>query len=89
MYMSWQNAGGPLAAFDRQLLARAGINTQRRLVLQFYPRETELKLLRLEAEHAKGRDAREFLKTIFGVQPAGGGYAFFVIDQFFRPRPTI
>jgi hypothetical protein len=89
MYMSWQNAGGPLAAFDRQLLARAGIQTQRRLVLQFYPRETELKLLRSEAEHAKGRDAREFLKTIFGVRPAGGGYEFFVIDQFFRPRPMI
>jgi hypothetical protein len=89
MYMSWQNAGGPLAAFDRQLLARAGISTSRRLVLQFYPRETELKLLQLEAEHAKGRDAREFLKTIFGVRTAGSGYEFFVIDQFFRPRPAI
>lgn len=89
MYMSWQSTGGPLAAFDRQLLGRAGINTQRRLVLQFYPKETELKLLRLEAEHAKGRDAREFLKTIFGVRVAGRGYEFFVIDQFFRPRPMI
>jgi len=89
MYMTWQNAGGPLAAFDRQLLAKAGVNTQRRLVLQFYPRETELKLLRLEAENARGRDAREFLKTIFGVRPAGGGYEFFVIDQFFRPPPLM
>ncbi len=89
MYMSWQNTGGPLAAFDRSLLGRAGIPTPRRMVLQFYPRETELKLLRLEAENAKGRDAREFLKTIFGVRPAGSGYEFFVIDQFFRPPPTI
>ncbi|MCU0983058.1 MAG: hypothetical protein MUF25_28185, partial [Pirellulaceae bacterium] len=63
--------------------------TQRRMVLQFYPKETEMKLLRLEAENAKGRDARAFLKTIFGVRPAGSGYEFFVIDQFFRPPPTI
>ncbi|MCU0874180.1 MAG: hypothetical protein MUE50_17725 [Pirellulaceae bacterium] len=89
MYMSWQNTGGPLAAFDRALLGRAGIGTQRRMVLQFYPKETEMKLLRLEAENAKGRDARAFLKTIFGVRPAGSGYEFFVIDQFFRPPPTI
>jgi hypothetical protein len=89
MYMTWQNSGGPLAAFDRQLLAKAGVNTQRRLVLQFYPKETELKLLRLEAENARGRDAREFLKTIFVVRPAGSGYEFFVIDQFFRPAPLM
>lgn len=89
MYMTWKNADGPLAGFDRRLLARAGINAQRRLVLQFYPRETELKLLRLEAEHAKGRDAREFLKTIFGVRAAANGYEFYVIDQSFRPPPTI
>jgi len=89
MYMSWQNTGGPLAAFDRQLLGKASIATQRRMVLQFYPKETEMKLLRLEAENAKGRDAREFLKTIFGVRPAGSGYEFFVIEQFFRPPPTI
>ncbi len=89
MYMTWQNSSGPLAAFDRQLLAKAGVNTQRRLVLQFYPRETELKLLRLEAENARGRDAREFLKTIFGVRSAGSGYEFFVIDQFFRPPPLM
>lgn len=89
MYMSWQNTGGPLAAFDRQLLGKAGIKTQRRMVLQFYPKETEMKLLRLEAEGAKGRNAKEFLKTIFGVRPAASGYEFFVIDQFFRPPPTI
>ena len=89
MYMTWQNASSPLAVFDRRLLDKAGINTQRRLVLQFYPKETEMKLLRAEAENARGRNAREFLKTIFGVRPAGSGYEFFVIDQFFRPPPTI
>jgi len=89
MYMTWQRAGGPLAVFDRQLLAKAGVSTQRRLVLQFYPKETEMLLLRLEAEHARGRDAREFLKTIFGVSAARGGYEFFVVDQFFRPAPLM
>ena len=89
MYMSWQNTGGPLAAFDRQLLGKASIATQRRMVLQFYPKETEMKLLRLEAENAKGRDARRVPENDLR-RPAGrGGYEFFVIDQFFRPPPTM
>jgi hypothetical protein len=86
IYMSWQGTS-PLAAFDRQLLGRAGIKTDRRMVLQFYPRETELKLLQLEAENGKGHTAKQFFKTIFGVRAARQGYEFYVIDQYFRPGP--
>ena len=89
LYMSWKG-GGVLADYDKQLLARAGIKTQRRLILQFYPKETEHMLLQAEADHDKGRHKpQEFLKTIFGVQPAGRGYEFYVIDQFFRPAPAL
>jgi hypothetical protein len=86
LYMTWKG-GGPLAAYDKQLLERAGINTNRRIILQFYPRETEMMLLRAEAEAGRGHDPREFLKTIFGVRSARSGYEFYVIDQFFRPAP--
>jgi len=91
LYMTWQKHGGAMAAFDRQLVARAGIKTQRRLILQFYPKEIEKLLARLEAVEARKAghaDAREFLKTIFGVRSARGGYEFYVIDQSFRPAPT-
>ncbi len=88
LYMSWQNANSAMAAFDRQLLGKAGIKTQRRLVLQFYPKDVEMNLLQLEAEKGRGKDPRTFLKTIFGVRAAGRGYEFYVIDQFFRPVPA-
>ena len=92
IYMTWEKSGGPLAAFDRQLLERTGIRTQRRMVLQFYPKETERLLGTLEATQAAAagrRDPREFYKTIFGVRAAQRGYEFFVIDQRFRPAPRL
>jgi hypothetical protein len=92
LYMSWQQSGGPLARFDRQLLERAGIKTQRRLVLQFYPDAVEKQLLRREVQAAADAgktDPRTFLKTIFGVQGGRGGYDFYVIDQYFRPPPAM
>ena len=73
-------------------MTKARIGTQRRLVLQFYPVETRTMLLRLEAENGRDEghtDAREFLRTIFGVRPAGRGYEFFVINQFYRPAPAL
>lgn len=91
IYMTWQG-NSPLAAFDRQLLSKAGINPARRLVLQFYPKDTEKLLFSVEvlAAREKGHtDYREFLKTIFGVRPAGNGYEFYVIEQYFRPAPAL
>ena len=91
LYMSWQKTGGQMAAFDRQLISAAGIKTERRLILQFYPKQTEIMLYSLEVQAARDAghtDPREFLKTIFGVRTARRGYEFYVIDQFFRPAPT-
>ncbi len=78
LYMSWQ--GGSLRAADKALLSRAGIKTDGRLLVQFYPAETENLLLGLELAY-KGRDQGEIRKTVFGVREAGGGYEFYVIDQ--------
>jgi len=89
LYMTWQD-GSAMAEFDRQLIAQAGITTQRRLILQFYPKEIEKLLARLEAQVARRAghtDPRAFLKTIFGVRPARDGYEFYVIEQSFRPAP--
>ncbi|MBC8872141.1 MAG: hypothetical protein H8E44_22140 [Planctomycetes bacterium] len=91
LYMSWQKDSGSMSAFDRQLLARAGIQTERRLVLQFYPQKIEELLSRLEAQEAQSHghtDPRSFLKTVFGVRPIRGGHAFYVKDQYFRPVPA-
>lgn len=91
IYMSWQKGGGQMAVFDRQLIQRANIKTDRRMILQFYPKETERLLYSLEvaaAREAGHTDPREFLKTIFGVRTTRRGYEFHVIDQYFRPAPT-
>ena len=96
LYMSWQNGGGQMGAFDRQLVAQAGIKTQRRMIVQFYPKETEKVLWNLELQAAAKEhsitpqevDARTLLKTVFEVRSARSGYEFHVIDQYFRPAPA-
>jgi hypothetical protein len=86
LYMTWRS--GTLQAFDRILLTRAGIPSEGRLVMQFYPEEVEDRLAWLEMENAGGRSVKEFLKTVFGVRAArGGNYEFFVEEQRFRLPP--
>ena len=64
----------------------AGIKTGGRVVCQFYSKEMYDELHRLEFQ--SGKPPEEWLKTIFGVRPKGGGYEFYIIEQFFRPAPT-
>jgi hypothetical protein len=89
LYMTYRNMDSQLAAFDRQLLTKAGIRIDRRLVLQFYSKELERQLMTLEASTpaARGRKPQEYQKTIFGVRPARSGFEFYVVDQFFRQAP--
>jgi hypothetical protein len=89
IYMTWRDARSPIAVFDRQLLQRAGVATDRRLVLQFIPEDTERQLGLLEAQNAKGRNPLEFYRTVFGVREARGRFEFFVIEQRFRAAPRI
>lgn len=82
LFMTWK--GGSLIEFDRQLLRRAGIEIDNRVLFQFYPQVVEDRLAELEMANANGRPVQEFLKTIFEVVPAGRGYAFRVLEQRFR-----
>ena len=88
LYMTWK--GGTLEAFDRQLLGRAGIATEGRLIMQFLPEEVEDRLALIEMENAKSKghaNVKEFLRTVFSVKQAGGRMEFIVEEQLFRPAP--
>jgi hypothetical protein len=88
LYMTWKS--GTLKQFDQQLLGRAGIATTGRMVMQFYPQDTEDRLAWIEMENAKKEghpNVKEFLRTIFAVRPAGRGYEYHVLEQRYRPAP--
>ena len=87
LYMTWRDERSPIAVFDKQLLERAGINTRRRVLLQFFAKDIERQLLVLEGQAVKGHDPRTVLKTVFGVREAGTGYEFHVIEVRYRPIP--
>jgi hypothetical protein len=91
LYMSYRNTDNRLAAFDRQLLSKAGISADRRLVMQFYSKDLERQLMTLEAStpEARGRKPQEYLKTIFGIRETRAGFEFHVVDQYFRPAPRL
>lgn len=78
LWMNWKR--GRLREADRDLAARAGLPTNGRLILQFYPDETEQLLLAAEHEY-KNRDASTIRKTRFGVRQMGSAYEFYVIEQ--------
>ncbi|MEX0938760.1 MAG: hypothetical protein WDZ59_12940 [Pirellulales bacterium] len=82
LYMAWRT--GSLKEADRELLQRAGILSEGRDILQFYPPEVEAQLAQVEQQHAGPRDIETIRKTVFGVRRAGGGYEFYVIEQQHR-----
>lgn len=81
LHMVWR--AGPLAQADYDLIERAGLDPQGRIILQFYPPETEDLLARRELEHAGQRGVNDIRKTVFGVRPAGNGYEFYVMEQYY------
>jgi hypothetical protein len=81
-YLVWRK--GPLAQADRDLLAKAGVDSAGRVVLQFLPEPTEQMMARLEAEHAKGKKLNEIRRTVFGVRPKEGKFEFYVASQDYR-----
>jgi hypothetical protein len=78
LYFSWKD--GTLKDADTQLMRAAGINTTGKILVQFYPPETENQMAYLEETFANRKGA-EIRRTRFGVRPSGKGYAFYVIDQ--------
>ena len=82
LYMSYRS--GQLKAFDRQLLQRAGIPVEGRLIVQFYPPNVEGRLAVLEQQKAGHRPLADIRKTVFAVRKSRRGYSFEVIDQQYR-----
>jgi hypothetical protein len=80
LFFAWKQ--GSLQEADRELLKKAGIDSGRRLVLQFYPADVENQLAALELAHAKGRPASKIRKTLFGVKIEGNTYSFHVLRQY-------
>ncbi len=80
-YLTWRS--GELQEADRELLARAGISTADRIVLKFLPPELEARLAHMEKARA-GAEARNIGGTRLGIRPEGEGYAFYVLDQWYR-----
>jgi len=80
-YLTWRS--GALQEADRELLRRAGINPQGKLILKFLPPELEAQLVQMERQRA-GNDYNRVRSTLFGVAPDRNGYKFYVIDQSYR-----
>lgn len=79
LYMQWR-AGSSRRETDRKLLAKAGIDTAGRTLVQFIPPAVEEQLAQLEYAFAKV-EAKKIRKTRFAVRPQGKGYEFFVAEQ--------
>jgi len=81
--LNFLHRSGELRAADRRLAAKAGVNTDGRVVFQFYDQKTYTRLLALENQHKGSRRIREVRKTIFAVRGTAGSYEFHVIDQHY------
>ncbi len=79
LYMSWRR--GTLGEADRDLVRRAGLAPESKVIVQFFPSAIENQLAQLEMAHAK-LPAQQIRKTIFGVRAASKGFEFYVIEQF-------
>ena len=81
-YLTWRS--GELQEADRELLARAGIQSTGRIILKFLPPKLEAQLASMEKLRA-GRHAEDVRRTRFEVRANGaGGYAFQIIDQSYK-----
>lgn len=83
LYFSWRQ--GPLQDTDRDLLSRAGIQSGGKLMVQFYPPETENLLANVEMQYLNSKQPGRSIKTVrqtkFRVKPEGPGYTFMVTAQ--------
>jgi hypothetical protein len=80
------SARGRFAPLDRQLVARAKIADKGRIVLQFYPAETQAILFGLEQERAQaaGKTQADIRRTVFRVVRDKDQFDFKVDEQTFR-----
>ncbi len=83
-YLTWQ--GGDLVEADRELLTRAGIESQGRIILKFLTPELEGQLYGMEKARAVSANEKpeNVRKTWFRVEAQGAGYVFAVADQSYK-----
>lgn len=82
LYMN--SALGRFAALDRRLANDAGIADHGRIILQFYPPQTEAILYDLEKQQAAGRPPEQIRRTVFRVTHTGDQFEFSVDEQTYR-----
>ncbi|HEY4234787.1 MAG TPA: hypothetical protein VGM76_15235 [Lacipirellulaceae bacterium] len=84
LYMN--SARGRFAPLDRQLVGRAKLADKGRIVLQFYPAETQAILYQLERDRAQsaGKKVEEIRRTVFRVVRIKDGFEFQVDEQTYR-----
>jgi hypothetical protein len=67
------------------MLRAAGVNADGAIIAQFYPKNLENTLYKIEMDYAKLKgknDEKLIKKTVFGIRPSGGGaFEIFVVDQ--------
>jgi hypothetical protein len=80
-YLSWSR--GNLADADQQLLARAGVDSRDKVVLEFLRPEMESFLAEMEKGYAGGQ-ANRIEKTGFGIRRTANGYDIFVLEQTYK-----
>ena len=79
--------GSALVELDRQLLAKAGVESQNRVIVYFVPADAERQIMLAERDFAQ-RAPEEILQPNFGVRAAGDGYEFYVTGQQPGKGPT-
>lgn len=92
---SWR-ANTPLEQFERQLMTKARIPIDGRIIVKFLTPDLEKHLATIEKQNAvklMKRDvkSREYLKTVFECRPTTSGrYEWVVLEQKFRnPPPAV
>jgi len=81
--LRFMHQSGDLRRADQELVRKAGLSTDGRVVFQFYSQEMYTQLLTLENIRKGSRRIKEVRKTIFGVRGSAGKYEFYVIDQLY------
>lgn len=84
VFFTWR--GGQLLNYDKQLLAKAGITLQGRVLTQYYPVELRGRMEQMEADFSK-KEPITWLKTIWVVEKQGNRWEMKILDMYFRPAP--
>lgn len=86
LYFMWRKSG-PLLQYDRQLLQRAGIDANGRVLIKFIPKELEDRLAITELAYAKEKGVdtvKKIAKTIFESKSNSNGFEWVVVEQRYR-----